>query len=102
MLELWLNPWRASLALTAAMLDNYLAMQKGLMNLSTITLSDGFDRADENAMREAFQRAADTNVRRWSDAAETLQKLPTWYHTAQRLPGNTLTDYFDTAQRKRG
>lgn len=99
MMDIWMNSWRASLAMTAASLDTLLAMQKGLMDFSSITLSDGFDGTDENLMRDAFQRAADANVRRWSDAADMIQGLPGWMQTINSMPGTTLTDIFDKARR---
>ncbi len=102
MLELWLNSWRAYTTMTAASLDTFLTMQKSLMNLSSITLSDGFDDTDENHMREAFQRAADANVRRWSDTADMLKGMPGWVQTMNAMPGTALTNLFDKAQRGRG
>ncbi|MEX1250045.1 MAG: hypothetical protein WEA77_02480, partial [Hyphomonas sp.] len=101
MMELWLNSWRAYTAMTAASLDTLLTMQKSMMSLSSITLSDGFDSADENYMREAFQRAADANVRRWSDTADMLKGMPGWVQTMNSMPGTTLVDMFDKAQRGR-
>lgn len=101
MMDLWLNSWRTYSAMTAASLDSLLTMQKSMMSLSSITLSDGFDRTDENYMREAFQRAADANVRRWSDTADMLKGLPSWVQTMNSMPGTTLTDMFDKAQRSR-
>lgn len=102
MMELWLNSWRAYTTMTAASLDTLLTMQKSMMNLSSITLSDGFDGTDENYMREAFQRAADANVRRWSDTADMLKGMPTWVQNMNSMPGTTLVDMFDKAQRGRG
>ncbi len=102
MMDLWLNSWRTYTAMTAASLDTLLTMQKSMMNLSSITLSDGFDGKDENYMREAFQRAADANVRRWSDTADMLKGMPSWMQTMNRMPGTTLTDMFDKAKRARG
>ncbi|MDP1554369.1 MAG: hypothetical protein Q8S09_05880 [Hyphomonas sp.] len=102
MMELWLNSWRAYTTMTAASLDTLLTMQKSLMNLSSITLSDGFDGTDENYMREAFQRAADANVRRWSDTAGMLKGMPSWMQTMNAMPGTALTNLFDKAQRGRG
>jgi len=102
MMELWLNSWRAYTAMTAASLDSLLTMQKSMMSLSSITLSDGFDGTDENYMREAFQRAADANVRRWSDTADMLKGMPGWVQTMNSMPGTTLVDMFDKAQRGRG
>lgn len=101
MMDLWLNSWRTYTAMTAASLDTLLTMQKSMMNLSSITLSDGFDGKDENYMREAFQRAADANVRRWSDTADMLKGMPSWMQTMNRMPGTTLTDMFDKAKRGR-
>ncbi len=102
MMELWLNSWRAYTAMTAASLDSLLTMQKSMMSLSSITLSDGFDGTDENYMREAFQRAADANVRRWSDTADVLKGMPGWVQTMNSMPGTTLVDMFDKAKRARG
>lgn len=99
MMDFWLNSWRTSLAMTAASLDTMLTMQKSLMDFSSITLADGFDGADENLMRDAFQRTADANVRRWSDAADMIQGLPSWMQTMNSMPGTTLTDLFDKARR---
>ncbi len=101
MRDLWLNSWRTYTAVTAASLDTLLTMQKSMMSLSSITLSDGFDAKDENYMREAFQRAADANVRRWSDTADMLKGMPGWMQTMNRMPGTTLTDMFDKAKRGR-
>lgn len=102
MMDFWLNSWRTYTTLTAASLDTLLTMQKGMMSLSSITLSDGFDGADENYMREAFQRAADANVRRWSDTADMLKGMPDWVQKMNSVPGTTLVDLFDKAQRGRG
>lgn len=99
MLDLWLAPWRASLALTSASLDTMLAMQKSMMSFSSITLADGFDGDDENYMRQAFQLAADANVRRWADTAGVLQAMPDWYQEVAAGPGGALTDMFDKARR---
>jgi hypothetical protein len=99
MMDLWLTSWRASLAMTTASLDTMLTFQKSLASLSSITLNDGWDSKDENFLREAFQRAADSNVRRWSDVADVVQGLPSWMQTMHALPGTTLTDLFDKAQR---
>ncbi|MBA3069401.1 MAG: hypothetical protein FP825_13095 [Hyphomonas sp.] len=101
MMDFWLNSWRTYTTITAASLDAVLTMQKGMVSLSKITLSDGFDGADENFMREAFQRAADANVRRWSDTAGILQGLPSWVQKMHTLPSTSLTDMFDKAQRAR-
>jgi hypothetical protein len=57
MMDLWMTSWRAYTAMSVASLDTLLTMQKSLMNLSSITLSDGWDSQDENYMREAFQCA---------------------------------------------
>jgi hypothetical protein len=99
MMDFWLTSWRASLAMTTASLDTMLTFQKSMMSLSSITLNDGWDSHDENYMREAFQRAADSNVRRWSDAAEIIQGMPSWVQSMNALPGTTLTDMFDKANR---
>ena len=102
MIDLWMTSWRAYTAISAASLDSLLTMQKSLMNLSSITLSDGWDSQDENYMREAFQRAADANVRRWSDLADIMKGLPGWMQTMNAMPGTTLTDMFDKARRSGG
>lgn len=99
MFDLWLAPWRASLAMTSASLDTLLSFQKSMMSLSSITLADGFDATDENYMREAFQLAADANVRRWADTAGVLQAMPDWYRDVTNGPGSALTDMFDSARR---
>jgi len=99
MMDFWMNSWRTYTAITAASLDALLTMQKGMISLSSITLSDGFDGADENYLREAFQRAADSNVRRWSDTNDIIQGLPAWVQTMHAMPGTALTDMFDKAQR---
>lgn len=99
MLDLWLAPWRASLAMTSASLDTLLTMQKSMMSFSSITLADGFDGTDEDYLRQAFQLTADANVRRWADTANMLQAMPDWYHQMANGPGTTLTDMFDKARR---
>lgn len=100
MFDLWMAPWKASLALTTASLDSMLTLQKSMMRFSSINLSDGFTQTDETYMREAFQLAADANIRRWSDTAGMLQAMPDWYHTMNNTPGSMLTDMFDKARRK--
>ncbi len=70
-----------------------------MMSFSSITLSDGFDGADENYMCQAFQLTADANVRRWADAANVLQAMPEWYQQVTNGPGSALTDMFDKARR---
>ena len=102
MFDFWMAPWRASLALTSASLDTMLTLQKSMMNLSAITLDDGFDSADENYMRQAFQLTADANVRRWADTADMLQAMPNWYQKVTNGPGSALTDMFDKARRSLG
>ncbi len=102
MMDFWMNSWRTYSTMTAASLEALLTMQKGMISLSQITLSDGFDGTDENFMREAFQRAADANVRRWSNTADMLQGLPSWVQTMHTMPSTALTDLFDKAQRFRG
>ena len=100
MFDLWMAPWKASLALTTASLDSMLTLQKSLLRFSSINMADGFDSDDETYMREAFQLAADANIRRWSDTAGMLQAMPDWYHTMSAKPGTVLTDMFDKARRK--
>ena len=102
MMDFWMSSWRTYTAMTAASLDTLLTMQKSMASLSSITLSDGFDGKDENYMREAFQRAADANVRRWSDTADVLKGMPTWVQKMNSVPGTTLVNLFDKAQRGRG
>ena len=99
MIDFWLTPWRASLAMTAASLDTCVAFQKSLMHFSAITPADGFDARDQDHMREAFQMAADANVRRWADMAGLLQGLPDWYQDLSNAPGTALTDMFDRMRR---
>ncbi|MFN7054385.1 hypothetical protein [Hyphomonas sp.] len=102
MFDLWISPWKASLALTAASLDTMLTMQKSMMSFASIDLSNGFDGADENYLREAFQLTADANIRRWADAAGMIQAMPDWYHHMANRPGAMLTDLFDQARRREG
>lgn len=99
MMDIWLTTWRASMAMTTASLDTLLTFQKSMLSLSSITLEDGWDSKDDNFLREAFQRAADSNVRRWSDAADVIQGLPNWMQQMHSMPGTTLTDIFDKANR---
>lgn len=99
MMDIWLTTWRASMAMTTASLDTLLTFQKSMLSLSSITLDDGWDSKDDNFLREAFQRAADSNVRRWSDAADVIQGLPSWMQQMHSMPGTTLTDIFDKANR---
>lgn len=99
MFDFWIAPWRASLAMTSASLDTMLAVQKSMMSFASIDLSNGFDGTDETYLREAFQLAADANVRRWSDMAGMLQAMPDWYQQMATTPGTMLTDMFDKARR---
>lgn len=99
MFDLWMTPWRTGLAMTSASLEAFLALQKGLLRLSSITLADGFDGQDEDHLRQAFQMAADANVRRWADTAGIVQGLPDWYHEVANGPGSALTDMFDRLRR---
>ena len=96
-MENWLTPWRATLSMTAALLETTLVMQKSIAGLTGI---GGFEQLDENRLRDAFHAAADVNLRRWGDTAEMLQSLPNWYHEMGRLPGDLMTDWFDAAQRR--
>ncbi len=95
-MEFWLMPWRATLSLTAATLETTLVMQKSLATLSGV---GGFEPLDENRLRDAFHAAADVNLRRWGDAADMLQNLPSWYRDLGRMPGDLMTDWFDAHHR---
>lgn len=96
MMDLWLAPWRASLSLTASMLEMMLKAQKGIASAQSMT---SFQPMDEARMREAFHEAADANLRRWGDTADAVNKLPDWYRDLSRVPGGVMTDWFDAAHR---
>ncbi len=97
MVDYWLMPWRTSLAFTAAALDTALALQKSYISIAQLSRDGDFD---GQRLREAFQLAADANIRRWAETAGMLQGLPAWYREAAKGPGGTLTDLFDRAQRR--
>ncbi len=96
MMDLWLAPWRASLSLTASMLEMMLTAQKSLAGSEGIP---AFQPMDEARMREAFHKAADANLRRWGDTADAVNNLPEWYRDLARVPGGIMTDWFDAAHR---
>ena len=96
MMEYWLAPWRASLSMTAAALETAIVVQKSFIGLTGI---GGLDTLDENRLRDAFHAAADVNLRRWGDTAEMVQSLPNWFLDMGRMPGDVMTDWFDTAHR---
>jgi hypothetical protein len=96
MMDLWLAPWRASLALTASTLEMMLTAQKSLAGVQGVP---EFQPMDEARMREAFHSAADANLRRWGDTADAINNLPDWYRDLSRVPGGVMTDWFDAARR---
>jgi hypothetical protein len=98
MLDLWLTPWRASLSMTAATLETVIATQK---HISVMVPKGTPTGSTEDKLRDAFQIAADVNLRRWEDTAGALQNLPNWLHDLHAMPGNMFTDWFDAARRGR-
>ncbi|MFT5775761.1 MAG: hypothetical protein ACI93G_000504 [Hyphomonas sp.] len=96
MMDLWLAPWRASLSLSASMLEMMLKAQKSIASAQGMS---NFQPMDEARMREAFHEAADANLRRWGDTADAVNKLPDWYRDLSRVPGGVMTDWFDAARR---
>ena len=98
MLELWLTPWRAGLSMTAATLETLIATQKSMSVMAPKGIATPMT---EDKLRDAFQIAADVNLRRWEDTAGALQNLPNWLHDLHALPGNMVTDWFDAARRAR-
>ena len=96
MLDLWLTPWRASLSLTAATLETLIAAQKSMSIMAPMGVAAPMT---EDTLRDAFQIAADVNLRRWEDTAGALQNLPNWLHDMHAMPGNLVTDWFDSARR---
>ena len=96
MMDLWLAPWRASLSLTATTLEMMLTAQKSIAGARAVP---DFQPMDEIKMREAFHKAADSNLRRWGDTADAINKLPDWYRDLSRVPGGVMTDWFDKARR---
>ncbi|WP_035617360.1 hypothetical protein [Hyphomonas johnsonii] len=96
MMELWLAPWRASLALTTSALEMMLKAQKNMIGSAGLA---SMQPMDEARMREAFHSAAGANLRRWGKTADALQTLPEWYRDLSRVPGTVLTDWFDAARR---
>ena len=91
MLELWLTPWRAGLSMTAATLETLIATQKSMSVMAPKGMATPMT---EDKLRDAFQIAADVNLRRWEDTAGAL-------HDLHALPGNMVTDWFDAARRAR-
>ncbi len=98
MLDLWLTPWRTGLSMTASALENMIAAQKRLAAMTTQGMAPPMT---GEKLREAFQTAADANLRRWEDTAGALQNLPKWMHDMHAMPGNLATDLFDQARRGR-
>jgi len=96
MMDLWLAPWRASLSLSASMLELMLKAQKSIASGQGMA---SFQPMDEARMREAFHEAAGANLRRWGDTADAVNKLPDWYRDLSRVPGGVMTDWFDAARR---
>ena len=96
MLDLWLTPWRASLSLTAATLETLIAAQKSMSMMAPMGVAAPMT---EDKLRDAFQIAADVNLRRWEDTAGALQNLTNWLHDMHAMPGNLVTDWFDSARR---
>ena len=96
MLDLWLTPWHASLSLTAATLETLIAAQKSMSIMAPMGVAAPMT---EDTLRDAFQIAADVNLRRWEDTAGALQNLPNWLHDMHAMPGNLVTDWFDSARR---
>lgn len=93
MTDYWLTPWKTSLAMTAAILETSLTLQKQMLGMAK---PGGMDPAD---MQAAFRSAADANLRGWGNAAEALKSLPGWYQHASSAPGGLMTDAFDKARR---
>ncbi|MEE2920974.1 MAG: hypothetical protein VYC38_04355 [Pseudomonadota bacterium] len=96
MLDFWLTPWRASLTMTAATLETLIAAQKSVSILAPMGVASPMT---EDKLRDAFQIAADVNLRRWEDTAGALQRLPNWLHEMHAMPGNVVTDWFDATRR---
>ncbi|WP_370172196.1 MULTISPECIES: hypothetical protein [Hyphomonas] len=99
MLDFWLTPWRAGLSMTAATLETMIAAQKSASILAPKGVATPMT---EDTLRDAFQIAADVNLRRWEDTAGALQRLPNWMHELHAMPGNMVTDWFDAARRGTG
>ena len=96
MMDLWLAPWRASLALTASMLEMTLKAQKGFASAQGMS---NFQSMDEASMRDAFHEAADANLRRWGETADAVNRLPDWYRDLSRVPGGVMTRSRSTTSR---
>ena len=96
MMDLWLAPWRASLSLTASMLEMTLKAQKSIASVQDMS---SFQPMDAARMREAFHETAGANLRRWGDTADAVNNLPDWYRDLSRVPGGVMTDWFDAARR---
>lgn len=98
MFELWMTPWRAALSATASTLETMIAAQKSMSIMAPGGMAAP---VTENRLRDAFQIAADVNLRRWEDTAGALNNLPDWFQDMYSTPGNVMTDWFDTARRSR-
>lgn len=96
MMKYWLSSWQTSLDMASSVLENVLIAQRSMIAFSAFNPLQPWD---ENRVRDAFQVAADVNLRQWEGAANVLQKRPNWLMEMERLPGTFATDFFDKQRR---
>ena len=94
-LELWsesFSAWRdLSQSAGAAWMDAMMAMKPG-----------AGDTAPEAATRDLFRKLADLNLQHWEHAAKLIEAMPAWMRWPQTVPGDMMTDWFDSLRREPG
>ena len=60
------------------------------------------DTAPEAATRDLFRKLADLNLQHWEHAAKLIEAMPAWMRWPQTVPGDMMTDWFDSLRREPG
>ncbi|MCH2457720.1 MAG: hypothetical protein MK186_06685 [Henriciella sp.] len=94
-LELWsesFSAWRdLSQSASAAWMDAMMAMKPGVG-----------EAAPEAETRDLFRKLADLNLQHWEHAAKLIEAMPAWMRWPQTVPGDMMTDWFDSLRRQPG
>lgn len=99
-----LNPityWQESVSAWA----DFSRRTQQLMFDQTVRMTRTRNLEDSNAAEtlasEYLRSLSDLNLRHWQNTARLLDSMPKWAAMPVRLPGASLTDWFDTLQRLR-
>ncbi|MEL7547972.1 MAG: hypothetical protein AAGJ84_15070 [Pseudomonadota bacterium] len=55
----------------------------------------------ETLASEFLRSLSDLNLRHWQNTARLLDSMPSWAAMSVKVPGNSMTDWFDNLQRMR-